>query len=520
MVLRLIDYFDRGVSLNPKRDCFIQGGRRVTFGETQRLTHTIGNALIAEGISKGRQAAVYSPNDAMAFICVLGILRACAAWVPINARGAIAENVHVLGDSGCELLFYHSAFEEHAAEIRDRVPGIRKFVCVDREGANAPSLDDWIADREDRAPYIACDPQDYAAIRYTGGTTGVPKGVPLTHLNFAFMLANASAAMPYEEPPVYLAAAPMTHVAGAMSLMLLPHGTTIVVVERPLPEVMMEMIETHRVTTVFLPPTAIYRWLAHPRVRDCDYSSLKYFHYAASPMSPDKLKEAVDVFGPVMSQSYGQTESPFISTYFSRQDQAEACRDPDKEHRLRSAGRPSLFTTVEIMDDEGSILKAGEVGEIVTRGGIVMDGYYKRPDATEEVSAHGWHHTNDIGYKDGDGYVYIVDRKRDMIVSGGFNVWPSEVENVILTLSAIQDCAVIGVPDEKWGEAVKAVVELKPERHVSEDEVISLCKARLGSVKSPKTVEFWDELPRSAVGKVLKKDVREKFWAGQERRVG
>ena len=149
-----------------------------------------------------------------------------------------------------------------------------------------------------------------------------------------------------------------------------------------------------------------------------------------------------------------------------------------------------------------------------------MDGYYKRPDATEEVSVHGWHHTSDIGYKDGDGYVYIVDRKRDMIVSGGFNVWPSEVENVILTLSAVQDCAVIGVPDEKWGEAVKAVVELKSERHVSEDEVISLCKARLGSVKSPKTVEFWDELPRSAVGKVLKKDVREKFWAGLERRVG
>ena len=520
MVLRLIDYFDRGVSLDPGRDCFIQGDWRITFGEVQRLTHRIGNALISEGISKGHQAAVYSPNDAMAFVCVLGILRACAAWIPINARSAMTENVHVLGDSGCELLFYHSSFEERLAEIRDQVPSIRKFICVDRAGPDAPSLEEWIANQEDTAPYIACDPQDHAAIRYTGGTTGVPKGVPLTHLNFAFMLANASVAMPYDAPPVYLAAAPMTHVVGAMSLMLLPLGTTIVVIERPIPEVMMEMIEKHSVTTVFLPPTAIYMWLAHPNVRDCDYSTLKYFHYAASPMSPEKLREAIDVFGPVMSQSYGQTESPFISTYLSKQDQAEACDDPSKEHRLRSAGRPSLFTSVEIMDDDGNILNPGEVGEIVTRGGIVMVGYYKRPDATEEVSTHGWHHTNDIGYKDEDGYVYIVDRKRDMIVSGGFNVWPSEIENVILTLPAVQDCAVIGVPDEKWGEAVKAVIELKPEQHVSEDEVMVLCKDKLGSVKSPKTVEFWDELPRSAVGKVLKKDVREKFWAGQDRRIG
>ena len=520
MVLRLIDYFDRGVCLVPERDCFIQENWRISFREVERLTHKIGNALIAEGVSKGHQAAVYSPNDAMAFICALGILRACAAWVPLNARSAITENVHVLCDSGCELLFYHSSFEERLDEIREQVPNIRKFVCVDRAGRDAAALEDWIAGQDEQAPYIECDPQDYAAIRYTGGTTGVPKGVPLTHLNFSYMLANASAAMPYEEPPVYLAAAPMTHVAGAMSLMLLPHGATIVVIDRPDPEVMMEKIETHKVTTVFLPPTAIYMWLAHSKVRECDYSSLKYFHYAASPMSPEKLKEAIDVFGPVMSQSYGQTESPFISTYLSKYDQAEACSDPSKEHRLRSAGRPSLFTMVEIMDDDGNILDAGEVGEIVTRGGIVMVGYYKRPDATAEVSVHGWHHTNDIGYKDEDGYVYIVDRKRDMIVSGGFNVWPSEIENVILTLPAVQDCAVIGIPDEKWGEAVKAVVELKPEQHASADEVISLCKDKLGSVKSPKTVEFWDELPRSAVGKVLKKDVREKFWSGQERRVG
>jgi acyl-CoA synthetase (AMP-forming)/AMP-acid ligase II len=520
MVLRVIDYFDRGATLFPDRDCLVQGDVRLPFREVRRLSHRIGNALIAEGVTKGHQAAVYSPNNAMAFTCVLGILRAAAAWVPINARNAMDENVHVLKDSGCELLFYHSSFEERMDEIRARVPGIRRYICIDRPGPDCPALADWITGQPDQAPHVACTPEDFAAIRYTGGTTGRPKGVPMTHLNFAFMVANASAAMPYDEPPVYMAAAPMTHVAGAMSLMLLPHGATIVIIERPDPETMMRVIREHRVTTLFLPPTAIYVWLAHPDVRKGDYSSLKYFHYAASPMSPEKLKEAMEVFGPVMSQSYGQTESPFICTYMSKRDHAEAIADPAKEKRLRSAGRPSLLTAVEIMDDDGNILPTGEVGEIVTRGGIVMKGYYNNPEATAEVSTFGWHHTNDIGYRDADGFVYIVDRKRDMIVTGGFNVWPSEIENVIHTLPAVQDCAVVGVPDDKWGEAVKAVVELKAGQALTEDEVITLCKNRLGSVKTPKSVEFWETLPRSAVGKVLKKDVRERYWAGHERRVG
>ena len=235
-------------------------------------------------------------------------------------------------------------------------------------------------------------------------------------------------------------------------------------------------------------------------------------------MSVEKLKECLDVFGPVMVQTFGQAESPMVCTVLDQKDH-QVIGNPDLEHRLASCGRPTLLTPVGIMDDDGNLLPAGERGEIVVRGNLVMPGYYKNPEATAEVSGFGWHHTGDIGYLDKDNFLYIVDRKKDMIITGGFNVYPSEVEQVIWAHEAVQDCAVIGVPDDKWGEAVKAVIELKPGKQVGADEIMALCKQALGSVKTPKSVEFWDALPRSPVGKVRKKDIREKFWKAAQRSI-
>jgi acyl-CoA synthetase (AMP-forming)/AMP-acid ligase II len=259
--------------------------------------------------------------------------------------------------------------------------------------------------------------------------------------------------------------------------------------------------------------------LAHPDVRKYDYSSLDYFVYAAAPMSVDKLREAVEIFGPVMAQTYGQAEVPMICTYLSPEAHVEAIAG-NQAHRLASCGQPALLTPVEIMDDDGAMVPVGERGEIVVRGALVMQGYYRNPEATAEATtADGWHRTGDIGLKDADGFVYIVDRKKDMIISGGFNIYPSEIEQVIWGHAAVQDCAVIGVPDEKWGEAVKAIVELKPGASADAADIIALCKSELGSVKAPKSVEFWDELPRSAVGKVRKKDMRDRFWQGRGRAI-
>ncbi|MBU3738021.1 MAG: AMP-binding protein [Rhodoferax sp.] len=516
--MRLIDHFDRGALRHPDGVCLTDGRRSLSYADTRTLSCRIAQALIGSGMQPRMAGAVLSHNDMDAFACILGILRSGMAWMPLNARNSLDDNRYILDSNGCAWLFYHSAFAQEVETLRQGAPGLRGLVCVDRANGPDPSLHDWLAGVGAEDPDIPAGPLDVAAIWPSGGTTGRSKGVMLTHLNFTTMIANFCCSMPYEAPPVHLVAAPMTHAAGCIALPTLALGGAQVFIPRADPLEIMRHIESHRVTTLFLPPTAIYAMLAHPQVRRFDYSSLRHFIYAAAPMSSEKLKEAIDVFGPVMAQTYGQAESPMLCTYLSPQEHV-VDGDPAAERRLASCGRATPFTPVAIMDDDGRLLPAESRGEIVVRGNLVMKGYLHNPAATEEASRFGWHHTGDIGLMDEDGYVYIVDRKRDMIISGGFNLYPSEIEQVLWAHPAVQDCAVIGVPDDKWGEAVKAVVELKPGATVEPQALLDFCRARLGGMKTPKSAEIWPELPRSPVGKVLKREIRERFWAGQARRV-
>jgi acyl-CoA synthetase (AMP-forming)/AMP-acid ligase II len=293
----------------------------------------------------------------------------------------------------------------------------------------------------------------------------------------------------------------------------------VVVVTKPDPALLLGAIPKYRVTELFLPPTVIYRLLEIPDLgKKVDFSSLKYFMYGAAPMSVEKLKQAIQVIGPVMMGGYGQTEAPASIAYLPPDAHFEGGRLASDE-RLSSVGRPNPLIRVEIMDDTNEILPPGGTGEICVRGDLVMKGYYKAPDKTAETIVDGWLHTGDIGHLDAEGCLHITDRKKDMIISGGFNVYPSEVEQVIWSHPAVQDCAVIGVPDEKWGEAVKAVVELNAGQTATAEELIALCKEKLGSVKAPKSVDFVATLPRSPVGKVLKKDLRAKYWQDTARKI-
>jgi acyl-CoA synthetase (AMP-forming)/AMP-acid ligase II len=317
---------------------------------------------------------------------------------------------------------------------------------------------------------------------------------------------------------VNLAAAPMTHTAGMLAVPCTARGGTVVVLTKPEPAALLGAIAKHRVTEFFLPPTVIYRLLDIPGIEKQDFSSLKYFIYGAAPMSVDKLKRAIEVFGPVMAGGYGQTEAPASISYLTPAEHfADGRLAPDE--RLSSVGRPNPLIRVEIMNERNELLPPGETGEICVRGDLIMKGYHKAPDKTAETIVDGWLHTGDIGHLDAEGYLHITDRKKDMIISGGFNIYPSEVEQVLWAHAAVRDCAVIGVPDDKWGEAVKAVVELNAGCEVNAEELIALCKDKLGSVKSPKTVDFVAALPRSAVGKVLKKELREQYWRGVQRRI-
>jgi acyl-CoA synthetase (AMP-forming)/AMP-acid ligase II len=479
----------------------------------RETTHRVANGLLAAGLGRGSKAAVYSPNHASAYAALLGIVRAGVTWAPVNARNALEENLYILNNTDVEFLFYHSSFDGYLPRLREACPKIGNFVCID-----TPSFETWLAGFGDRAPDLPDDPDGVAFLASSGGTTGRPKGVQITNRNIESMNSIFWACMPLETPPVHLMVAPMTHAAGVCSFPMLPFGGTNIFMGTADPGAILAAIETHKVTHIYMPPTLIYMLLAHPDVRKYDYSSLRNLVYASAPMSVDKLVEAIDVFGPVLTQTYGQAEACMICTFFSPHEHVAALQG-NKRHRLASCGKVSPLVRLEIMDDQGRLLPRGERGEVVVRGALVMAGYYNNPQATAEASTFGWHHTGDIGVIDEDGFVYIVDRKKDMIISGGFNVFPSEVEQVLWSHPAVQDCAVIGVPDDKWGEAVKAVVELKPGATVTPEELIQLAKGKLGGVKAPKSVDFLAALPRSAVGKVLKKNLRESYWAGRERKI-
>ncbi len=518
--MALIDFFDRGTLINREGIAFAMAEREWTFAEAHAHSCRVANGLLAHGIGKGNHGAVLAGNDPAAWLCVVGFWRAGVAWVPLNPRDAAPESASLIDGFDVDVLFFQKAFAPVVLELRASCPRLKQVVCIDGEVAGALSLEDLIEAADDNPPAINAAQDDVIAIMPTGGTTGLPKGVMQTNRNLGLSVVNGVINTPYApgEPIVNLAGAPMTHSAGFMSISATARGGKVVVLTKPDPISLLDTIERERVTELFLPPTVIYALLEMPGIESRDFSSLRYIMYGAAPMSIDKLRRAIEVFGPVMHQGYGQTEAPGSIAFLRPGDHfVDGKIAPDS--RLSACGLPAVTNAISIQDDSGQPLPQGESGEICIGGDIVMKGYYKQPEKTAEALVDGWLHTGDIGHLDAEGYLHITDRKKDMIVSGGFNVYPSEVEQVIWSHASVLDCAVIGVPDAKWGEAVKAVVELKPGASAEPAEIIALCKDRLGSVKAPKSVEFVASLPRSPVGKVLKKDIRAAYWTQSGRKI-
>lgn len=510
--MRLIEFFDRGCALAPDATAFCGEGGTYTYREAAALTHSLALAMRARGADETTSVAILTPNDVRGLICLLGIHRLGGVYARLNFRAAREENAHILRRSRATWLFFHSAAAEQVAALRDTAPDLEHFVCIDSNTAGYMSLADLVAGHEGCAPLLDHAPGHVAMLASTGGTTGQPKLVMLTDLNFETAVAAQLASIPFAGRPTYLIASAMTHAASTIAYALWSQGARLIVHSSFNALEVLRTIEHERVTHLYLPPTAIYTLLAHPEVRKFDYSSLRYFIYGAAPISAAKLALAMEVFGPVMTQFYGQAECPMFITVLTPQDHAQA-----SGKRLLSCGRSTPFCSVAVMDDHGNLLPPGQSGEIVARGNLVMKGYFDDPLATREASAHGWHHTGDIGYFDDEGFLYLIDRKKDLIISGGFNVFPGEVEQALSSHPAVEDCAVVGAPHEKWGEEVRAVVQLRAGASVTAEELIAHCKERVGSIKAPKTVEFWPSLPKSAAGKVLRREIRNKFWQGRDR---
>jgi len=521
--MRAIDYFDKAAEAFPERIALIDGSTRLTYRELRDASERVARALCGAGLKAEQRVAIFSPNDARVLACMVAIMRSGGAWVPINHRNANDANIQFMNYAETKWLFYHSSFREQAREIEARVPSLRHLICIDTANGSNPSLaqfmergaqteiPDWADPRGNPGRLVGLVP--------TGGTTGPAKGVCVTSDSWGAFVETAAHYWQIEEgPPVCLSTAPLSHAAGVIAYALFTLGATNVVMPRFDAGAVLQHIEQYRVTHLFVPPTAFYALLAHPEARRRDHSSLKLLLLAASPVSPDRVKEGVELFGPCICQSYGQTEAPMIMTWLDRETVAAAAAG-DHPERLRSCGKASYGVRLGIMDDQGHLLPANQTGEIVARGALVTPGYHNLPEATAEIRAFGWHHTGDVGYYDEDGYFYIVDRKKDMIITGGFNVYSAEVESCLMALPGVFECAVVGVPDEKWGEAVKAFVVVREGATLTEEEVIAHCKEKLGGVKSPKSIEFCTEIPKTAAAKIDRTKLRAPYWEGADRKV-
>ncbi|MEM8785742.1 MAG: AMP-binding protein [Pseudomonadota bacterium] len=516
--MRPIDYIDRG-ALYAKDRPFVAGeDGAYTFAEMQSLSGSIAEAMYAQGFKVGDSAAVFSPNNALAVVCVMSVLRAGGAWVPVNVRNAPSTNAAFMGYVDTHWIFFHSSVLDAVETIVADIPSLKGVVCIDSANTPYPSLEAFRAKGAGTALPDWSDPfgaPDVVFSRWpTGGTTGPSKGVEISNRSISTMieLGLKHYVGDRTDDIVHLAVAPITHAAGVIiTIFAAVGGGTIVLPGFDAPTVL-KTIETARVTHIFLPPTAFYGLLDEAARNTYDTSSLRQIIIAAAPVAPEKLREGVKRFGPVIAQCFGQAESPMMVSWMRPEILAAAAQGEHPE-RVASCGQITSATQVAILDETGTALPPGERGEICVRGPLVTPGYYKLPEATAEIRRHGWHHTGDVGYLDEHGFLYIVDRLKDMIITGGFNVFSAEVEAPILALPEVLECAVVGVPDPKWGEAVKAIVVLREGQSLDEAGLIEQVKPKLGSVKTPKSVEFWPALPKTNVGKTDKKEIKKKFQA-------
>ncbi|MDP3173306.1 MAG: AMP-binding protein [Phenylobacterium sp.] len=498
----------------PDREALVGGGRRVSYREMSADANRFARFLKGLGLKRGDAVAVLSANRPELVAAIQGAQILGLRCTPLHPMGSEDDQAFILEDAEIDALIVD--VENHSARGRALMGRVSlKHVVTLGAGDYGVDALSGMAPLDGADLPIEARPEDICVINYTGGTTGRPKGVVHRHRSRVHMLTNELAYWEWPQEVRFLIATPMSHAAGSMLDATLVKGGTFHFHASFDVEAFLETIQREKITATFLVPTMLYVLLDHPRLKDYDLSSLEMLIYGAAPMSPTRLKQALEVFGPIISQLYGQSEVPQTITYMSKSD-----HDLSRPERLESCGLPIPTNQVRLIRPDGQEAQQGEPGEICVRGPIVMEGYWKRPEETEKAFAGGWLHTGDVARRDADGYLYIVDRTKDMIISGGFNVFPREVEDVLADHPAVAMAAVVGAPDEKWGETVKAFVTLKAGASVSEAELIAFVRERKGVVYAPKMVEMVDALPLTALGKLDKKALRDRIWAGRERQVG
>lgn len=500
-------------SINGERIAQFFEGRETSYSELERRASRIANGLIAAQCSPGTRIGYLGKNSDYYFEVMSGAAKANVVIAAVNWRLAAPEIDYVLTNAEVEILFVGQEFYSLIEQLAPSLTNVRMIIAVDGAEGHSPkqwlSYTDWRDQQSDRDPMLPIAMDDDVIQLYTSGTTGHPKGVQLTNSNYLDLLDQAANGGwgDWVEGEASIVAMPIFHVAGVNIGMLgLAQGLKNIVLRDIDPVVILNLLEQHRIRYAFFVPAVILFLNSVPDVRQRDFSNLEMILYGASPISQEVLLTATDIFKCEFCQVYGLTETAGAGTILIHED-----HDPARG-KLRSCGKPAATAQIRIIDDKGQDMPANQVGEILYRSGSVMKGYWKNDEATAKTIIDGWFYTGDAGYLDEEGYLFIHDRIKDMIVSGGENVYPAEVENALFSHPAIADVAVIGVPDEKWGEAVKAVVVLKPGANANQDDIISHARKHIAGYKVPKSVDFTDALPRNPTGKLLKRELRAPYW--------
>ena len=515
----LQDLLRRNAKLFPYKTAVVFQNHRFSFQELQERTNRLANGLRGLGVQPGDRVAVLLNNCHQYVELYFAIPKAGAIITPLNYRLAGSELSWIVNNAGANTLIFQESYLPAVKEIQAEIKSVHHYICTQGNHAGLVNYEELIAQSPSEEPEMDGHEEDVMSIFYTSGTTGKPKGAMLTHRNIISNAQVINIEQKIRAGDMFLIVSPLYHtIAPACMYAHMYRGNTNVAIDQFDPQLMLEVIEKERVTHIFLVPSMIIFTLEYPGVGNYDLSSLRMIWYGGSPMPANRIKQAMEIFGCELGQGFGMTEiGPCFVSVLSPED--HILKAPEQEKRLTSTGRNYSNTEVKIVDDEDQEVPIGTVGEICVRGPNVMKGYWRRPQESAEALKDGWFHTGDLGRLDEEGFLYVVDRKKDMIISGAENIYSAEVENALSGHPAVLEVAVIGVPDEKWGEAVKAVVALREGMKATEEELIEHCKQRLASYKKPKSVDFMERLPRNVMGKVLKTELREKYWQGYEKKV-
>jgi long-chain acyl-CoA synthetase len=504
------DIIYRNALMYPEREAFVYGKERITFSEFNARTNSLIHALWSMGVKKGDVLGVVSWN-CLEYLDVYGAaMKGGFIISPINVRLKTDELEYLINYSKANTLFVGPEMVELVNSLKPRLPNVKNFISFEGQAPRMSCHRDLLAKYSREEPDVQVTEDDPLYIIYTSGTTGVPRGALFTQGGSREDIRTKVLEKALEPGDTYVILIPLFHVIVSEMLALFYIGDRSVIIKFFDPAETLKTIQDEKATDIFVVPTHLAAMLALPDVKKYDVSSVKRVSYGGSPIPIELLEKALTVFGPIFVQAYGQSECSLI-TYLRREDHDVLDKSPEEKKILNSCGRPCIDTHLRIVDEKENDVETGEIGEIIVLSKHNMIGFWQKPEDTAATIINDWVHTGDVGYCDEKGYIYIVDRKRDMIISGGENVYSREVETILYQHPAVAECAVIGVPDPYWVEHVHGVVVLKKGATVTPDELIAFCKKRLAGYKAVKSVEIVDALPKNSTGKILKKELRKKW---------